>query len=345
MAYTYDDFVAAANNAGLLNAFSEADLSAAKTNPEYGLSMLKLQQDIGGANTAEQKLLAEEAANQLRKSYGIMTTPAAGSSFSYGDQESYDKLMGDILNYKPFEYNPDTDPRMAAYRKSFLREAERATADTMAKASAMTGGVPSSYAVGAAEQAGNYYTGKLGDVIPELYNDAYSQHMNDFSQKVNALGALNTDRQFDYNAWLGGLEEQQQKWNNAMAMYQLFGYDAPQEYLDILGIQKPQATVSSGGSYGPVGNPVPGDNDSDYQKTADILANGGYNSAEMLQIIRTSPLSESEQNSLISLYQKPLQTKEVNVRDPSKDTSAYWTRSKEVNARDPSKDTSAYWTR
>lgn len=247
MAYTYDDFVSAANNAGLLNMFSESDLNTAKTNPEYGLSMLKLQQDIGAATTAEQKLLAEEAANQLRKSYGTLTTPVTGSSFTYEGQDAYDQLLKDLTSYKPFEYNPETDPRMAAYRKTYLREAERARADTMAKASAATGGVPSSYAVGAAEQAGNYYTGKINDVIPELFSDAYNQHMNDFTLKLNALGAMDADRQFDYSAFLGGLEEKQQQWNNAMAMYQLFGYEAPQEYLDILGIQKPQPVAYGGG--------------------------------------------------------------------------------------------------
>lgn len=252
MAYTYDDFVAAANNAGLLNVFSESDLNTAKTNPEYGMSMLKLQQDIGAATTAEQKLLAEEAANQLRKSYGTLTTPATGSSFTYEGQDAYDQLLKDITNYKPFEYDPEADPRMAAYRKNFLREAERARADTMAKVSAATGGIPSSYAVGAAEQAGNYYTGKLNDVIPQLFSDAYSQYMNDFNQKVNALGAMDADRQFDYSAFLGGLEQKQQQWNNAVAMYQLLGYNAPQEYLDILGIQKPVNTgyVESSGNSG-----------------------------------------------------------------------------------------------
>lgn len=322
MAYTYDDFVAAANNAGLLNMFSESDLNTAKTNPEYGMSMLKLQQDIGSATTAEQKLLAEEAANQLRKSYGTLTTPATGSSFTYEGQDAYDQLLKDITNYKPFEYDPEADPRMAAYRKNFLREAERARADTMAKVSAATGGIPSSYAVGAAEQAGNYYTGKLNDVIPQLFSDAYSQYMNDFNQKVNALGAMDTDRQFDYSAFLGGLEQKQQQWNNAVAMYQLLGYNAPQEYLDILGIQKPANTGYIGGNSGTKGNSI------NYQLAEEILANGGYSSAQMLQILRDpqNGLSKSEQDSLVTKYQKPAQKQEVaNASDKRKnDTSAFW---------------------
>ena len=260
MAYTYDDFVSAANNAGLLNMFSEADLNTAKTSPELGLSMLKLQQDISAATTPEQKLLAEEAANQLRRSYGGMSTQATGSSFAYEGQDAIDLLLNEITNYKPFEYDPNTDPRMAAYRKTYLREAERSRADTMAKASAATGGVPSSYAVGAAEQAGNYYTGKINDAIPELFSDAYNQYMNDFNLKVNALGALDADRQFDYGTFLGGLEDKQQQWNNALAMYQLLGMKAPQEYLDILGIKKP-ASTGGGSSSGSSGNRNPGEDE------------------------------------------------------------------------------------
>ena len=62
----------------------------------------------------------------------------------------------------------------------------------------------------------------------------------------------------------------------------------------------------------------------DYQKTEAMLANGGYNSAQMLQIIRTSPLSKAEQDTLKAQYQTPKAKQEVNAQDPRKDTSAYW---------------------
>ena len=76
--------------------------------------------------------------------------------------------------------------------------------------------------------------------------------MNDFNLKVNALGAMDADRQFDYGAFLGGLEEKQQQWNNALAMYQLLGMNAPQIYLDILGIQKTQPAAYGGDEAGTV---------------------------------------------------------------------------------------------
>lgn len=193
MAYNYEEFVRAANNAGMLNRFSQADLDAAKTNPEFGYSMLQMYQNRDKATTAEQRLLADETANQLRKSYGV--APGLPASAFGGDTDSvtrggfggsFDAKKSSTENTKSqtttksktstttgsgpaFDYDPEQDPRMAAYRKTYLREAERAREDAMAKAAAMTGGVPSSYAVGAADQAGNYFVSQLTDKIPELY--------------------------------------------------------------------------------------------------------------------------------------------------------------------------------
>ena len=63
--FTYDGFLTAASNAGLLGEFSQADLDTARKYPEFGYSILGLKQDIHKATTPEAKLLANEAANQL----------------------------------------------------------------------------------------------------------------------------------------------------------------------------------------------------------------------------------------------------------------------------------------
>lgn len=206
MAYTYDDFVKAATNAGAMDRFSEDDLKITRTSPEYGLSMLKLYQDEQNATTAEQKLLTQEAANQLRKTYGSSYNPLT-PSFSYKGQTEYQKLLDSVANPTPFSYDPTQDPRYSAYRKGYLREADRAREDTLATVSAGSGGVPSSYAVAAAQQAGDYHVGKLNDVIPTLYQDALNNYYTEQNQKLNALGALNTDRNFDYSAYLQQAEK------------------------------------------------------------------------------------------------------------------------------------------
>lgn len=245
MAYTYEDFTTAAQNAGLLDGFSEDDLNIAKTNPEYGLSMLKLRQDAAGATTTEQQLLAQEAENQLRSAYGSLGAQTQ-SSFQYGNENEYQKLLNDVTNYQPFSYDAGSDPSYSAYKKAYLREAERATQDTLAKASAASGGVPSSYAVSAAQQAGNYYTGQLNDAIPTLQQNAYQRYLSDYNAKLSAFDAMSTDRNFDYNAYLQEYERKQQKWNNALTLYQM-GQRTP-EILAILGI--PEETMAGGGDSG-----------------------------------------------------------------------------------------------
>ena len=49
--YTYDQFQKAAQQAGLLGQFSQADLSLAQQNPDAGMSLLKYKQDYANATT------------------------------------------------------------------------------------------------------------------------------------------------------------------------------------------------------------------------------------------------------------------------------------------------------
>ena len=225
MGYTYDEFMSAADSAGLTKAFSKQDLQVAQQNPEFGFGLLSLMKDRSKATTAEQQLLATEAANQLRKNYGIYNTGTTGTestyapgygskitgtldaidgygSFQYANQEGYQKLLDSVVNPEGFSYNPETDPSYKAYAKAYMREGERASADALAQAAAATGGRPSSYAVSAAQQAANYYAAQLADALPSMEQNAYSRYLNDFNNRVTALNAMNTDKQFAYSDWL-----------------------------------------------------------------------------------------------------------------------------------------------
>ena len=251
MQYTYDDFLKAANGAGLLGVFSQEDLNLAQNSPEYGLSMLKLHQDDQAAETAEQHLLAQEAMNQLRQSYSgsviqggvpngtvigsgtgteAPTTgqPTSGEGFQWDKEDSYNQLLDRLVNRQPFEYDHESDPRWGAYKKGYTREGERATADALAKTAAATGGVPSSWAVTAATQAGDYYAGQLADMIPELYDDAYNRHLSEIGLDIDALGALRQDKESGWSDYLRKFEIEQQKFNNALALYNQLGYMTPE---------------------------------------------------------------------------------------------------------------------
>ena len=234
--YTYDDFVKAANQSGLMGQFSQDDLNLAQKYPEFGLSVLSLKKDYNNAATAEQRLLANQAANELRKSYGNYSGGADGGSFrlesklnrraddlldqigsfgsfSYDEAPTYENafaqqqkdLLDRILNREDFSWSKETDPQWSSYKKSYLREGDRATANALAQASAASGGRPSSYAVNAATQAGDYYATKLNDVIPTLYQQAYERYLDEYNMKLKDLNAVNQQEQLDYAKYLDRL--------------------------------------------------------------------------------------------------------------------------------------------
>ena len=236
MAYTYDDFVKAANQSSLMGQFSQDDLNLAQKYPEFGLSVLSLKKDYNNAATAEQRLLANQAANELRKSYGNYSGGADGGSFrlesklnrraddlldqigsfgsfSYDEAPTYENafaqqqkdLLDRILNREDFSWSKETDPQWSSYKKSYLREGDRATANALAQASAASGGRPSSYAVNAATQAGDYYATKLNDVIPTLYQQAYERYLDEYNMKLKDLNAVNQQEQLDYAKYLDRL--------------------------------------------------------------------------------------------------------------------------------------------
>lgn len=257
MAYTYDDFLSAAKTAGMVDRFSQNDLLTAQKNPEYGISMLGLLQDIDGAGTDEQRLLATEAANQMRKNYGVYNTgdKAAGYGYASSYGSTIEDLMGKINNYGSFEYDPQKDAIYSAYKKQYLREGDRAGANAMAQAAAASGGVPSSYAVTAGQQAGNYYAGQLADMIPTLEQNAYQRYIQDFGVLQDKLGTYQQQDATDYQRYLDAynkqLQAEQTEYDRAMTLYKMLGYATP-EVAEILGIPASNGQ-SSGWSYGSSG--------------------------------------------------------------------------------------------
>lgn len=236
MAYTYDDFEKA--RAGSDVYFSQYDLDLAKQHPEFGMSVLDLKKQYATAQTPEQRALINAQANELRKNYGYYSGGSDGSSyistgkyapkidetldkigsfkpFEYGSAPSYEnrfqqkqqELLDAALKRDPFSWSKETDPQYSSYKKTYLREGERATADALAKASTASGGRPSSFAVNAATQAGDYYATKLSDVIPTLYQQAYERYLKDYQMKLSDLNAVNQQEQLDYAKYLDRLNQ------------------------------------------------------------------------------------------------------------------------------------------
>lgn len=260
--FSYEDFKKAAQNAGLLSQFSQADLSMAKENPNFGMSVLGLKQNWQNAATDEEKQQINAQANSLRSSYGNYTGGADGSQYistgllpnkiddtlekvesyapfsydvpapAYTDQYADQRaaLLSEILNRPEFSWNKENDPSWSAYKKEYLREGDRATTNALAQASAASGGIPSSYALTAAGQAGDYYAAQLTDKIPELYQQAYERYLNEQNLKYSDLSALNAQEQLDYAKYQDQLAQYNTDRNFAYNDYQN-QYNMLQDYL------------------------------------------------------------------------------------------------------------------
>lgn len=187
----------------------------------------------GGSFSGDLSNLWDQALN-----YGDFTYGAAPDYTSRYDQTIQDMISG-ILNREDFTYDPATDPLYQNYRKQYTREGQRATADALGAAAAASGGIPSSYASTAAGQAGNYYAAQMTDMIPELYQLAYNQYLNDYQMDLSDLGVVqgqeatdygryqdqltqyNTDRNFAYQNWLNGYNMINNNLQNALNMSDL----------------------------------------------------------------------------------------------------------------------------
>lgn len=241
MAYTYDTFLNAAKSTGMYDAFGQEDLIIAQKNPEYGLSLLKLQQDAGKATTEEQKLLVQEAINQLRNTYGTQVTtpvtgtqtstaPVTGSSFVYDNENSYQKLLDEVSTPDSFQYDHRQDPGYGAVKDSWLDDGNATREKVLSNPSA-TQGVQSSWAGTAAQQSNNYYDTKLNDQIPAIRQNAYEEYLGNQGVQQGKLDALEGDRAFDYAAYAQQLQmdqqKAQQKFDNDMALHTTFGTETP----------------------------------------------------------------------------------------------------------------------
>lgn len=120
---------------------------------------------------------------------------------TYTDQYSsrLDAMLNQILNRENFSYDALSDPLYQQYSQQYQREGQRAMKDTLGQVSARTGGMASSYATSAAQQANNYYASQLADKVPELYQLAYQMYLDDIDSQVQEYGLLTdaSDRQYD----------------------------------------------------------------------------------------------------------------------------------------------------
>ena len=101
-----------------------------------------------------------------------------------------DELVNKAINRQPFQYDPASDPAYQAYARQYTRLGDEAGRDTLADVASQTGGLASSYAVTASQQARNAYNQALTDKIPSLMETAYNKYRNEYNDYLAGIGTL-----------------------------------------------------------------------------------------------------------------------------------------------------------
>lgn len=124
------------------------------------------------------------------------------SSYNYDQSGQISAKLDALLNRTPFSYDAASDPLYQQYRKQYTREADRSAEDVLGKAAVMTGGMPSTAAVAASQQASDYQMSQMTDKIPELQQLAYSMYQDKLSGDRADLNTLIGLENNNYNRWL-----------------------------------------------------------------------------------------------------------------------------------------------
>lgn len=83
------------------------------------------------------------------------------------------------FSYKDFNYKAENDDIYKQYAEQFARQGQSAGERSLAGAAALTGGMPSSFAVAANAQAQQAYAKKTADMIPVLEQNAYNRYLGE----------------------------------------------------------------------------------------------------------------------------------------------------------------------
>lgn len=192
------------------------------------------------------------------------------SNYNYDQSGQISAKLDALLNRTPFSYDAASDPLYQQYRKQYTREADRSAEDVLGKAAVMTGGMPSTAAVAASQQASDYQMSQMTDKIPELQQLAYSMYQNGLNADRADLNTLIGLEDNNYNRWLA----------DRNYLYQLARDQVgDQQTADALAYQKQQDKMNY-----------------DYQKERDAIEDARYDAEWQYKLQQAAAQAASKSN-------------------------------------------------
>mgnify|MGYP007099690778 CR=1 FL=1 len=141
-----------------------------------------------------------------------------GEFNSYYDSQI--KTLYDRLQSRPdFRYDVNQDALYQQYKNQYQLLGQQAMQDTVGNAAALTGGYGNSWAATAGSQAYQGYLQKLNDIIPDLYNQAYSRYNQEGDNLRSNIALANSLKESDYGMYRDQVSDWQADRNFAQNAY------------------------------------------------------------------------------------------------------------------------------
>ena len=126
-------------------------------------------------------------------------SPAPSYVSDAGQKQS--ELFQQIASRGPFRYDAENDPLYKVTRDRYVQNGRMAMKDTMGQAAALTGGYGSSYGQAVGQQAYDRSLQELADVIPALYQTAYSMYQDEGNRLKDLYSMAGAQEARDYDRY------------------------------------------------------------------------------------------------------------------------------------------------
>lgn len=243
---------------------------------------------------------SEAVSNAQSYLTGILNNKPGAYNSTY--QNDLQGLYDRIMNREKFTYDLNGDALYNQYKQQYQQMGRQAMMDTMGQAAALTGGYGNSYANTAGNQAYQAYLSKVGDIVPQLQQQAFERYTQEGSDLNNRLNLVQNLENADYNRYRDSVSDwntersyanddywnqRNQDYQDYMNMLNYWNQQAQQENQNYWSQQQYDTSVSQ---Y---------EQDLAYKQAMAILSGGKLPSADLLA---KAGISDADARTLMGIY-------------------------------------------
>ena len=191
-----------------------------KVTPAQGVQQPQ-KTDPGVPNTGAPQQQAYVESDAVKQAQAMLQQQMAQKPGAYQSQwqTSLNDIMDKILNREKFSYDLNGDALYQQYADQYINQGQMAMMDTMGQAAALTGGYGNSYAQSVGQQTYQGYLQQLNDKVPELYQLALNQYLQEGDALMNQYGLMADQENQDYSRYRDSVSDWNAEQNRLYQQY------------------------------------------------------------------------------------------------------------------------------